>query len=82
MKAYDELKAAVLAQVGICQVGWCVYGRFVASELGIPRDVCNAILRDLRNSGEVIYVRGLMDDDGMLMGSGYQVNPRAQSKSA
>ena len=70
-KLYANLEERVLAEIPLREDEFCIYPKYVAKVLGIPDEVCKAILRDLRNQGKAVYVRGLMDDDGQLRGSGY-----------
>lgn len=67
--ALERLQAAVLEQLP-CEE-WYVGLRFIAGETGMHIDIVRGVLTELRELGLAEYRRGLMDEDGMVAGSGY-----------
>lgn len=53
--------------------------KYIVSESGLDLDEVKSIIKKLRNDGYVKYNRGLIDDDGMVAGSGHGLN-RARSE--
>lgn len=72
---YLMLKRSALVVVGNAGEDFLVYGRFVVKEIGVPKPVGLAILRELRDEG-LIRLRVAFDEDmGTPAGSGYMLTP-------
>jgi hypothetical protein len=58
------------------------YTRIVARKSHLSYRLTRICLRALVRKGLVDYGRGLMDDDGMLAGSGYQISQKGRAHLA
>lgn len=73
-EAYNVLKSAVLtAMTYVPEEGWCVSLHRLAADTGLSREVCRAIVADLRAAGLASYHKGLWSDDGTPAGAGYAI---------
>ncbi len=47
--------------------------KFISEGTKIPRKNLSKVMKPLREAGLVLYARGLINEDGDTMGSGYQI---------
>ena len=55
-----------------------LYTRTVAKKSGLNKKQARRSVRSLARKGLAEYMRGLFDDEGMLIGSGYGCTPKGQ----
>lgn len=71
--ALAVLQSAICGNLGELEEEFYRNPSSIAKALNIPKDVCCAILRDMRTAGKVDFRKGLMDEDGGLAGCGYRI---------
>ena len=72
-----ELKIKIIETFLEDDPDWCfAYDHFV-EKTGESRENVKKVMDSLRKIEMVEYVRGLMDDDGQVAGSGFQLTTRA-----
>ena len=68
------LQLAILTALSaVPEEGWCVGLRGLSGRTGLSREVCRAIVADLRAAGLASYHKGLWSDDDMPAGAGYAI---------
>lgn len=67
----SDLQKKVLEELCVCEEGYCMYFRSIASHTKLEERQVRLACRALKRKGLAEYVRGLFDDDGMVAGSGY-----------
>jgi hypothetical protein len=69
-----KLQRAILkALAAVPEEGWCVGLRGLSGRTGLSREVCRAIVADLRAAGLASYHKGLWSDDERPAGAGYAI---------
>lgn len=61
--------------------GTCFYARAVGKKIGLDESKARNSLRSLKRKGLVELHRGLVDDDGMLRGSGWRCTEQGEKIS-
>jgi hypothetical protein len=73
-EASTALQRAILnALAAVPDEGWCVGLRGLSGRTGLSREVCRAIVADLRAAGLASYHKGLWSDDERPAGAGYAI---------
>ncbi len=73
-EASTALQHAILAALAaVPEPGWCVGLRGLSGRTGLSREVCRAMVADLRAAGLASYHKGLWSDDDMPAGAGYAI---------
>jgi hypothetical protein len=79
-QATQVLQRAILnALAAVPEEGWCVGLRGLSGRTGLSREVCRAIVADLRAAGLASYHKGLWSDDEMPAGAGYAITAEGRA---
>jgi hypothetical protein len=79
-EATQVLQRAILtALAAVPEEGWCVGLRGLSGRTGLSREVCRAIVADLRAAGLASYHKGLWSDDERPAGAGYAITAEGRA---
>lgn len=73
MSQFNKVQTAILVALGENEE-WCYPYKYLESQTGYEREELKPEVKKLRDLGYVEFHRGLMDEEGMVAGSGFGLN--------